>query len=93
MVKQRSDSPAKAEEGQVEAQQSGHHMSDERTGLTGVEVDPKPHSHQQGKQLTCHKVNLHRGTHQYTVTDACWLELDQILGYPHGRVHECCACV
>lgn len=56
-----SDSPAEAEESQVEAQQSGHHMSDERTGLAGVEVDPKPHSHQQGEQLTRHKVNLHRG--------------------------------
>lgn len=59
-----SDSPAKAEESQVEAQQSGHHMSDEGTGLTGVEVEPEPHSHQQGKKLTCHKVNLHKGTHK-----------------------------
>lgn len=67
--KQSSDSPAKAEESQVEAQQSGHHMSNERTGLTGVEVEPKPHSHQQGEQLTCHKVNLHRGTHKHSVTD------------------------
>lgn len=33
-------------------------MSDERTGLTGVEVDPKPHSHEQGEQLAGHKVNL-----------------------------------
>ncbi len=41
-----SDSPAEAEESQVEAKQSGHHMSDERTGLTRVEVDPKPHGHQ-----------------------------------------------
>lgn len=61
-IKQDSeDSPAKAEESQVEAQQSGHHMSNKGTGLTGVEVDPEPHSHQQGKQLTSHKVNLHRG--------------------------------
>lgn len=44
--KQRGDSPAKAEESQVEAQQSGHHMSDEGTGLTGMKVDPKPNSHQ-----------------------------------------------
>lgn len=57
--KQSSDSPAKAEESQVEAQQGGHHMSDERTGFAGVEVDPKPHGHQQREQLTCHKVNLH----------------------------------
>lgn len=62
------DSPAKAEESQVEAQQSGHHMSDKGTGLTGVEVDPEPHSQQQGKHLTCHKVNLHRGTRKNTVT-------------------------
>ena len=63
-MKQSSDSPAKAEESQVEAKQSGHHMSNEGTGLTGVEVDPKPHSHQQGEQLTGHKVNLHRGDTQ-----------------------------
>lgn len=60
--KQRGDSPAKAEESQVEAQQSGHHMSDEGTGLTGMKVDPKPNSHQQGKQLACHKVNLRTET-------------------------------
>ena len=64
-----SDSPAEAEESQVEAQQSGHHMSDERTGLTGVEVDPKPHGHQQGEQLTCHEVNLHRGTRKHRQGD------------------------
>lgn len=64
LMDKQSDSPAEAEESQVEAQQSGHHMSDKGTGLTGVEVEPKPHSHQQGKQLTCHKVNLHRGTHR-----------------------------
>lgn len=58
--KQSSDSPAEAEESQVEAQKSGHNMSDERTGLTGVEVDPKPHGHQQGEHLTRNKVNLHR---------------------------------
>ena len=68
--KQSSDSPAKAEESQVEAQQSGHHMSDERTGLTGVEVDPKPHSHQQGEQLTRHKVYLHtKGTHTKVMSE------------------------
>lgn len=67
--KQSTDSPAKAEESQVEAQQSGHHMSDERTGLAGVEVEPKPHSHQQGEQLTRHKVNLHRGTYKNNVID------------------------
>lgn len=44
-------------------------MSDEGAGLTGVEVEPEPHSHQQGKKLTCHKVNLHTGTHRYTVTE------------------------
>ena len=59
---QSGDSPAKAEESQVEAQQSRHHMSDKGTGLAGVEVEPKPHSHQQGKQLTCHKVHLSRDT-------------------------------
>lgn len=57
-----SDSPAEAEESQIEAQQSGHHMSDEGTGLTGVEVEPEPHGHQQGEQLTCHEVYLHRHT-------------------------------
>lgn len=56
------DSPAEAEESQVEAQQRGHHVSDEGAGLAGVEVDPKPHSHQEGKQLTRHKVHLRRGT-------------------------------
>lgn len=55
------DSPAEAEQGQVEAQQSRHHVSDERAGLTGVEVDPKPHGHEQGEQLAGHKVNLQRG--------------------------------
>lgn len=54
------DSPAEAEEGQVKAQQSGHDVSDEGTGLSGVEVDPKPHGHQQGEQLTRHEVDLHR---------------------------------
>lgn len=54
------DSPAKTEESQVGAQQGGHHMSDEGTGLAGMEVDPEPDGHQQGEQLTCHKVNLNR---------------------------------
>lgn len=59
-----SDSPAKAEESQVQAQQSCHHMPDEGTGFSGVEVNSKPHGHQQGKQLTCYKVNLHREAHK-----------------------------
>ena len=57
---QNCDSPAKTEESQVGAQQSGHHMPDEGTGLAGMEVDPEPDGHQQGKQLTCHKVNLNQ---------------------------------
>lgn len=66
-IKHSGDSPAEAEESQVEAQQRGHHVSDEGTGLAGVEVDPKPHSHQEGKQLTRHKVNLRRGTNGRSV--------------------------
>lgn len=62
-MEESGDSPAEAEESQVEAQQRGHHVSDEGTGLAGVEVDPKPHSHQEGKQLTRHEVNLRRGTY------------------------------
>lgn len=65
---QSDDSPSKAEESQIEAKQSGNHMSDKRTGLTRVEVEPKPHSHQQGEQLTCHKVNLHGETRRNNVT-------------------------
>lgn len=57
---QNGDSPAKTEERQVEAQQSGHHVSDEGTGLAGMEVDPEPDGHQQGEQLTRHKVDLSR---------------------------------
>ena len=54
------DSPAEAEESQVEAQQRGHHVSDEGAGLTGVEVQAEPHGRQQGKQLAHYKVHLEK---------------------------------
>lgn len=44
-------------------------MSDEGTGLARVEVEAKPHCHEQGEQLTCHKVNLHRGTSENDVSE------------------------
>lgn len=50
--------PAKTEEGQVESQESGHHMSDERAGLTGVQVEPEPEGHQQGEELAHYEVHL-----------------------------------
>lgn len=54
--------PAEAEQSQVQAQEGGHHVSDEGTGFTGMEVDPEPHSHEQSDQLTRHEVHLHTGS-------------------------------
>jgi len=51
-------SPAKAEEGQIEAQQGGNYMADEGTCLTRVQVESEPESRDQGEQLAHHKVHL-----------------------------------
>ena len=62
-------------------------MSDERTGLTGVEVEPKPQSHQQGKELTCHKVNLHRDTE--TVLQVYVISMNQLAkAMPNASIGE-----
>lgn len=50
--------PAEAEEGEVESQQSRHHMSDEGTGFTGMKEETKPKGRQQSAELTHHKVYL-----------------------------------
>lgn len=55
-------SPAKAEEGQIEAQQGGNYMPDEGTRLTRVQVESKPESRDQGEELAHHKVHLMRDT-------------------------------
>lgn len=80
--KSQQNSPAEAEEGQVKAQQSGHHVPDKGTGLAGVEVDPKPHGHHQGEQLTRHKVNLHKKRETHGSSDI----KNKI---SHARVYEC----
>lgn len=51
-------SPAKAEEGKVDAQQCGHHMPHKRTGLAGVQIEPEPHGREQGTELTYYEVHL-----------------------------------
>jgi len=51
-------SPAKAEEGKVDAQQCGHHMPHKRTCLAGVQIEPEPHGREQGTELTYYEVHL-----------------------------------
>lgn len=53
-------SPAKAEEGKVDAQQCGHHMPHKRTCLAGVQIEPEPHGCEQGTELTYYEVHLKR---------------------------------
>ncbi len=55
-------SPAKAEEGQIEAQQGGDYMPDEGACLAGVQVESEPEGRDQGEQLAYHKVHLMRET-------------------------------
>lgn len=55
--------PSKAEESEVESQQRRHHVSDERTGFTGMEEETKPEGRQQSAELTDHKVYLQTETH------------------------------
>lgn len=51
-------SPAKAEEGKVDAQQCGHHMSHKRTCLAGVQIEPEPHGREKCTELTYYEVHL-----------------------------------
>ena len=66
-------SPAEAEESKVESQQRGHHMSDDRTGFTGMEEETKPEGRQQSTELTNHEVHLqrHGGDYLLQVTEPC----------------------
>ena len=66
-------SPAEAEESKVESQQRGHHMSDDRTGFTGMEEETKPEGRQQSTELTHHEVHLqrHGGDYLLQVTEPC----------------------
>lgn len=43
-------------------------MPDERTGLTGVEIEAEPESREQGKQLAHHKVHLGEETKESVKT-------------------------
>lgn len=52
------DSPAKAEESKVDAQQCGHHMPHKRTGLAGVQIESEPNCREQSTELTYYEVYL-----------------------------------
>lgn len=52
------DSPAKAEESKVDAQQCGHHMPHKRTGFAGVQIESEPYCREQSTELTYYKVHL-----------------------------------
>lgn len=61
-------SPAKAEEGEVEAKHRGHNMPHKRTCLAGVKVEPETEGREERTQLTRHEIHLKQRRFLYIIT-------------------------
>lgn len=51
--------PSKAEDEKGNAKESGHSVPDQGVGMAGAEVEAKPESSSQGKQLARQKIHLY----------------------------------